>query len=95
MSIFAILRVAAVVATCCRVLVDSLLAPNSAKKQRKLMLCVCTAASQAEVHDSKRAALLQMLDSYKAAKAQVQQQPTPPQLQGISRCADLRLSLQP
>jgi hypothetical protein len=48
---------------------------------------------QAEVHDSKRAALLQMLEAYQADKAQVQQQPTPQQLQGISRC--VRVSLQP
>jgi hypothetical protein len=39
------------------------------------------------VHDSKRAKLLQLLETYRAEKAQVQQQPTPPQLQGISRCA--------
>ncbi|WIA31761.1 hypothetical protein OEZ86_002633 [Tetradesmus obliquus] len=42
---------------------------------------------QAEVHDSKRAALLQMLQDYQAAKAQVQQQPAPQQLQGIGRRA--------
>jgi hypothetical protein len=49
-------------------------------------VCVA-AAAQAEVRDSKRAKLLQLLDTYQAEKAQVQQQPTPPQLQGISRCA--------
>jgi hypothetical protein len=48
---------------------------------------VCVAAAQAEVRDSKRATLLQLLETYQAEKAQVQQQPTPSQLQGISRCA--------
>ncbi|WIA11634.1 hypothetical protein OEZ85_011737 [Tetradesmus obliquus] len=61
-------------------------------KHQGLMLEAVTAAPdlqqvQAEVRDSKRAALLQMLQDYQAAKAQVQQQPTPQQLQGISRRA--------
>jgi hypothetical protein len=38
------------------------------------------------VHDSKRATLLQLLERYQAEKLQLQQQRTPPQLQGINRC---------